>query len=101
MTCLNCIKILIQIKRNSTEWSTDQIRRSRPGVEGYDLPPLTEKLKNDVQVTFPASVSSKNYDTHITKLDNGLRVASEKLFGEFCTVGGNFTFLKRVLNIIR
>ena len=32
-------------------------------------------------------VNSQNFDTHVTKLDNGLTVASEKLFGEFCTVG--------------
>ena len=84
---------LFSNKRNNAEWSTDQIRRSRPGVEGYDLPPLTEKLQNNVKLNFPPSVSSKNYDTHITKLDNGLRIASEKLFGDFCTVGGNKRFL--------
>jgi hypothetical protein len=61
---------------------------SRPGVEGYDLPPLTEQLKTKHNIKQPARVSSLNYDTHVTTLDNGLRVASEKLFGEFCTVGG-------------
>lgn len=28
--------------------------------------------------------------TEVTVLPNGLRVASENRFGEFCTVGGNF-----------
>lgn len=67
----------------------DFLKRSRPGVEGYDLPPLTQKLNNSKVAAgrMGGIVSSQNFDTHVTKLDNGLRVASEKLFGEFCTVG--------------
>lgn len=77
-----------QLRENSsTTRSTDFIKKSRPGVEGYDLPPLTQKLNDSVAPTMLKSVSSRNFDTHVTKLDNGLRVASEKLFGEFCTVG--------------
>ncbi|XP_005089371.2 mitochondrial-processing peptidase subunit alpha [Aplysia californica] len=34
-----------------------------------------------------ASVTSHVYDTHVTTLDNGLRIASENKFGQFCTVG--------------
>ena len=80
------MKNLILARQNS-EWSTNFIKVSRPGVEGYDMPPLTEKLSSKQFVKQPLSVSSSNYDTHVTTLDNGLRVASEKLFGEFCTVG--------------
>lgn len=80
---------------SSTARSTDFIKKSRPGVEGYDLPPLTQKLKDTVVPTQIKSVSSRNFDTHVTKLDNGLRVASEKLFGEFCTVGGITRTLKK------
>ena len=29
-----------------------------------------------------------SHDTKVTVLDNGLRVASENKFGQFCTVGG-------------
>ena len=49
----------------------------------------------------PRSVSSHNYDTHVTKLDNGLRVASEKLYGEFCTVGGNQRISLSIKNYIK
>jgi hypothetical protein len=49
---------------------------------------LTQNLNKKAAQKLAAKVSSHNYDTHVTKLDNGLRVASEKLFGEFCTVGG-------------
>ena len=67
----------------------DFLKKSRPGVEGYELPPLTQKLSGEKanKNQTCTSVSSRNFDTHVTKLDNGLRVASEKLFGEFCTVG--------------
>lgn len=67
----------------------DFLKRSRAGVEGYDLPPLTQKLSGHRAVDVPtgSSVNSRNFDTHVTTLDSGLRVASEKLFGEFCTVG--------------
>lgn len=38
-----------------------------------------------------ASVGSNNYETKITVLDNGLRVASENRYGKFSTVGGRIT----------
>jgi hypothetical protein len=81
-----------QIKRTKVEWA-ESFRLSREGVEGYGLPPLTQDLNgklpnnNDKETTKFRSINSHNYDTHVTKLDNGLRLASEKLFGEFCTVG--------------
>ena len=37
-----------------------------------------------------ATITEDIYDTHITTLDNGLRVASGNKFGQFCTVGGTF-----------
>lgn len=78
--------------RLASDWSTNFIKRSRPGVEGYDLPPLTEHLPGKSSQRLPGKVSSQNYDTHVSVLDNGLRVASEKLFGDFCTVGGLILF---------
>lgn len=77
----------VKRKRSNADWSF--LKRSRPGVEGYDLPPLTQKLNNNKQPYMRTGgvVSSRNFDTHVTKLENGLTVASEKLFGEFCTVG--------------
>ncbi len=80
---------VVQPTRNNADWSTDFIKISRPGVEGYNLPPLTEKLNDRTSSSQFCSVTSRNFDTHVTKLDSGLRVATEKLFGEFCTVGGD------------
>lgn len=75
------------LKRPNSDWSS-LIRKSRNGVEGYNLPPLTKNLSIREDLKQPQSVSSRNYDTHVSQLDNGLKIASEKLFGEFCTVGG-------------
>lgn len=76
--------------RNDSDWSHNFIKKSRPGVDGYELPPLTESLKSSKKIKYAERLSSRNYDTDVTQLGNGLRVASEKLFGEFCTVGGLF-----------
>lgn len=40
-----------------------------------------------------ASLQEEHQSTQITKLSNGLTVASESRFGEYCTVGGN-TYLQ-------
>ena len=42
----------------------------------------------------PKNVSNvnKSKKVKITTLSNGLKVASEDSFGQFCTVGGIFTF---------
>ncbi len=82
---------VLQFKRSNADWSTDFIKKSRPGVEGYNLPPLTEKLNDRVSSSQFCSVTSRNFDTHVSKEPNGLRIATEKLFGEFCTVGGELS----------
>ncbi|CAH2100050.1 unnamed protein product [Euphydryas editha] len=50
------------------------------------LPPLSEPMPNLPPVIY-ASSKSENYTTEVTTLSNGLRVASEKKFGQFCTAG--------------
>uniref|UniRef100_A0A6B2ECC2 Mitochondrial-processing peptidase subunit alpha n=1 Tax=Phlebotomus kandelakii TaxID=1109342 RepID=A0A6B2ECC2_9DIPT len=50
------------------------------------LPPLSEPVKNLQDVQY-ASVTAEQNTTHVTTLSNGLRVASESRFGQFCTVG--------------
>lgn len=51
------------------------------------LPPLSEPMPNLPPVSY-ASSKSEEYTTEVTVLSNGLRVASEKKFGQFCTAGG-------------
>lgn len=52
------------------------------------LPPLTKPLA-DMPVLKYATVEPEHSNaTQVTVLPNGLRVASERRFGQFCTVGG-------------
>ncbi|XP_064649104.1 mitochondrial-processing peptidase subunit alpha-like [Lineus longissimus] len=48
--------------------------------------PLSQPLPNFPQAKH-AMINTHTYDTNVTTLDNGLKVASENKFGEFCTVG--------------
>lgn len=50
------------------------------------LPPLSEPIKDLPEVEYSTARSEDNV-TQVTTLSNGLRVASEKRFGQFCTIG--------------
>lgn len=50
------------------------------------LPPLTESLTNLPEAIY-ATPTAEDTKTQVTTLANGLRIASEKRFGQFCTVG--------------
>lgn len=58
-------------------------------VTGF--PPLSQPLPNLPKAVY-SDVNEENQTTQITVLSNGLRVASENRFGQFCTVGGNYPF---------
>jgi len=77
-----------------------QVDRSTLGCK---QPPLTKPLP-ELPETKYATVKDEDRASEITVLPNGLRVASETRFGQFCTVGGLFsTFLflhKPILLII-
>lgn len=51
------------------------------------LPPLSEPLPNLPPLQY-ASALPEHSHTQVTTLANGLKVASEKRFGQFCTIGG-------------
>lgn len=51
-----------------------------------NLPPLSSPLPDLAEVEY-AKPSIEDNVTQVTTLPNGLRVASEKRFGQFCTVG--------------
>lgn len=50
------------------------------------LPPLSQPLEGLADVRY-ATVRPEHNQCQVTTLSNGLRVASEKRFGQFCTVG--------------
>ncbi|XP_050303675.1 mitochondrial-processing peptidase subunit alpha [Anthonomus grandis grandis] len=67
----------------STEWTN---LSQRPKDKVTDMPPMTEPVRNLPHAVY-ANFREKNQQTKVTTLSNGLRVASENRFGEFCTVG--------------
>ena len=56
----------------------------------YLKEPLTEPVGALKDVQWPEQTSSvpRQYPTHITTLANGLKVASQNAYGQFCTIGG-------------
>lgn len=61
------------------------------------LPPLIEPIRDLPPVQY-ATVRPELSQTQVTTLSNGLRVASEKRFGQFCTIGGKALFLMSLNN---
>lgn len=51
------------------------------------MPPMNEPVKGLPKPIY-ANFKEEDQKTEVTVLPNGLRVASENRFGEFCTVGG-------------
>ena len=55
--------------------------------------PLNEPLPDfPIKPSSLSGVRNSSYETQVTKLENGLRVASENSFGQFSTVGGKRNF---------
>ncbi|XP_062606043.1 mitochondrial-processing peptidase subunit alpha-like [Saccostrea cucullata] len=80
----NCVRGCCRISRgrkpNLRRFSTTQHR-----LKDEDTP-LSEPLPEFPQLKY-ATASPETYDTPVTTLENGLRVASQKVFGHFCTLG--------------
>lgn len=51
------------------------------------MPPMDEPVPGLPKPIF-ATLKEEHQQTLVTELPNGLKVASENRFGEFCTIGG-------------
>ncbi|XP_054988357.1 mitochondrial-processing peptidase subunit alpha [Sorex araneus] len=62
---------------------------SRPFSSGGGYPgvPLSLPLPGVPKPVFATADGQEKFETRVTALDNGLRVASQNKFGQFCTVG--------------
>lgn len=58
-------------------------------------PPLTQPLDGLPPVQY-AEPPKTPRETKITTLPNGLRVASEQRFGQFCTIGGKLPLVMMI-----
>jgi len=56
------------------------------------FPPLTESIPNLPKAVY-STAKEEHQITHITVLPNGLKVASENRFGQFCTIGGKLSMI--------
>lgn len=56
------------------------------------FPPLTEPIPNLPKAVY-STAKEEHQTTQITVLPNGLKVASENRFGQFCTIGGELNVI--------
>ncbi|NXK77792.1 MPPA peptidase, partial [Amazona guildingii] len=61
--------------------------RSYSGGGAYPSVSLTCPLPGVPKAVFAAAEGRERFETRVTVLENGLRVASQNKFGQFCTVG--------------
>lgn len=78
---------------NSGRWGlrnfsqdVDRSAQALPKGSVTPLPPLSDPMPNLPSAVYSSS-KSEDARTEVTVLSNGLRVASEKKFGQFCTAG--------------
>ncbi|KAI4459343.1 metalloprotease [Holotrichia oblita] len=77
------------LSRNYGDWDNTVNRPSKKTVT--DLPSMDQPVPNLPRPVY-ASYTEENQTTKVTKLSNGLTVASENRFGEFCTVESTVHF---------
>nr|CAI5843218.1 unnamed protein product [Callosobruchus analis] len=73
----------LQRQYGSKEWDN---LTPRPKTKVTNMPPMSEPIKGLPRPIY-ANFKEEDQVTEVTTLSNGLRVASENRFGEFCTVG--------------
>lgn len=68
---------------SSSEW--DNLTQ-RPRNKVTDMPPMSQPVRGLPKAVY-ADYKEEDQQTKVSVLPNGIRVASENRFGEFCTVG--------------
>lgn len=71
---------------NLTLWQTCNFTTGVRKPTVTSLPPLTEPVPNLPKPIY-STAKEEHQTTQVTVLSNGLRVASENRFGQFCTIG--------------
>uniref|UniRef100_A0A8C6E4G2 Mitochondrial-processing peptidase subunit alpha n=1 Tax=Moschus moschiferus TaxID=68415 RepID=A0A8C6E4G2_MOSMO len=82
-----------RLLRGSGSWGRSRLRFGDPAYRrfssggAYPNIPLSSPLPGVPKPVFATVDGQEKFETKITTLDNGLRVASQNKFGQFCTVG--------------
>ncbi|KAM8802423.1 mitochondrial-processing peptidase subunit alpha [Rhynchonycteris naso] len=82
-----------RLLRGSRSWGSSRPRFGGPAYRqfssggAYPNVPLSIPLPGVPKPVFATVDEQEKFETRVTTLDNGLRVASQNKFGQFCTVG--------------
>lgn len=82
-----------QLLRGSRSWGRRPLRFGAPAYRqfssggAYPNIPLSCPLPGVPKPVFATVDGQEKFETKVTTLENGLRVASQNKFGQFCTVG--------------
>ncbi|KAF4016812.1 hypothetical protein G4228_007751 [Cervus hanglu yarkandensis] len=82
-----------RLLRGSGSWGRSRLRFGDPAYRrfssggAYPNIPLSSPLPGVPKPVFATVDGQEKFETKVTTLDNGLRVASQNKFGQFCTVG--------------
>nr|KAF6269124.1 peptidase, mitochondrial processing subunit alpha [Myotis myotis] len=82
-----------RLLRGSRAWGRSRLRfralgdRQFSSGGAYPSVPLSAPLPGVPTPVFATADGQEKFETKVTTLDNGLRVASQSKFGQFCTVG--------------
>lgn len=91
--CINCSFNNLKFNKRQFSKQPDKSTVNIPSTEIVTpLPPLTEPIPG-LPTPIYSTAKFQDNETQVTILSNGLKVASEKRFGQFCTVGGNLILL--------
>lgn len=75
-----------RLLRGSGSWGRPRLRRFSSGGACAGVP-LSSPFPGVPTPVFATVGGQEEFETRVTALDNGLRVASQNKFGQFCTVG--------------
>ncbi|TKC51718.1 hypothetical protein EI555_013292 [Monodon monoceros] len=82
-----------RLLRGSGSWGRSRLRFGAPAYRqfssggAYPSVPLSSPLPGVPKPVFATVDGQEKFETRVTTLENGLRVASQNKFGQFCTVG--------------
>ncbi|XP_057404581.1 mitochondrial-processing peptidase subunit alpha isoform X1 [Balaenoptera acutorostrata] len=82
-----------RLLRGSGSWGRSRLRFGAPAYRqfssggAYPSVPLSSPLPGVPKPVFATADGQEKFETKVTTLENGLRVASQNKFGQFCTVG--------------
>lgn len=75
--------------RRNLHAAHDHVNKAESQLSNKDIcnVPLTQPIPGLPKIIYPEPTASRNAETKVTVMKNGLKVASEKKFGQYCIAG--------------